>query len=293
MNKSVTEEWKDNIRKARENFMLWLDEHDAASWPAFFVFFTVITLGMLLNFMGFQPVFGMIAALAISGMFEAAIISWKLTSNRKRNDAKQNQLASWATWLSVGLSITMLIINLFRIGGEWFSPIAYGIVGAAAVVQVVFYIMYDNSNPDKALGREHSQAERVVIRKRQHADDVIAETEAELQIVRKIANELLQLRNDFADLPTEELEYVLEEARSKLLSQYSKGNRKIEVRTRHLSDINKDGVVGRQPTQAVTNTVIPPEPIQQHQVQPVEETPPLAEEMPTEREELPTDGQDF
>lgn len=244
-NKSYTQEFTDMLKGIWLGFVGFLDEYDAQSWPAFGVFFSVITLGMYMNFMGFRIVIGDFPAVMISLFFESAILAWKMTGNRKRNDAKQNQLSNTATWLSVLLAVAMLIVNLMRVGGEeQFDNIAYSIVGAAAMVQVIFYLFWDQANPDKKMNREHLQSERELNRKEHNANNVIGEVEADMKIVRKIATELNRLAKDYSDLPVEQLEYLLEEARTRLLNQYAKGKHDIEKATRGLADKNKDGKIG-------------------------------------------------
>lgn len=248
MNRSYTEQLKDNINNTWKAFVEWLDQHDAAGWPAFFVFLGVVTLGMVMNYIAFLPVIGTIPALTISVLFEVAIVAWKFTSNRGNNDAKQNQLTVWATWISVGLAISMLIVNLFRVGGENFDNLAYAIVGMAACVQVVFYLLFDNANADKKIEREKRQALRNIVRKRLNAKYVIGDAEADLTIVRYIANELRKLQQEFSDLPAGQLEVILERTRLKLLSEYARGRKDIAEETKGLADLNHDGRIGDAPT---------------------------------------------
>ena len=244
MDRSYTEQLRDNINRAWDSFVKWLDTHDAASWPAFFVFLGVVTLGMVMNYIAFLPVIGALPALIVSILFEVAIVAWKFTSNRRRNDKKQNQLSVGATWVSVALAISMLVVNLFRIGGEEnFNMLAYGIVGAAACAQVVFFLLFDNANPDKKMEREHNQGKRGILRKTRNANYVIGDAEADLRIVRYIATELRKLRGEFSDLPTGQLEVILNRARLKLLSEYSAGKDVAEA-TEGLADPNGDGIIG-------------------------------------------------
>jgi hypothetical protein len=247
MDRSYTEQLKDNINDIWKAFVEWLDQKDAASWPAFFVFLGVVTLGMVMNYIAFLPVIGSIPALIVSILFEVAIVAWKITSDRRRNDKKQNQLSVWATWSSVALAISMLVVNLFRIGGENFDNLAYGIVGAAACAQVVFYLLFDNANPDKSMEREHNQGQRGILRKTRNANYVIGDAAADLKIVRYIATELRKLQNEFSDLPTELQEVILNRARLKLLAEYAAGKDDIEKDTRKLVDLNRDGKIGADP----------------------------------------------
>ena len=248
--KSYTQELKDNIQNFWKGFMKWLDDHDSDGWPVLLVFFAVVTLGMYMSFDAFRLVVGDIPALLISVFFEASILAWKVTGSRKRNDAHQNQLANWATWLSVFLAVGMLIVNLFRVGGNKnFENIAYIIVGVAACTQVVFYLLFDQANPDKQMAREHSQANRELTRKQVKAKNVIGELESDVQIIRFIVQELQRISRESADLPMAQREYLLEAARKKLLAQYAEGKDDIDEATRGLADLNKDGRIGERPVQ--------------------------------------------
>lgn len=244
-NKSYTQEFKDGLKSFRDGVAKWLDDHDSASWPAFGVFLAVITVGLWFNIDAFAPVVGQIAAIGIGVFFEAAIVSWKATTSRKRNDAKQNQIAYWALWLSVILALSMLVVNLFRIGGEQgFETTAYVIVGIAAFVQVVGFLVYDQANPDKSMTREHSQNEREMLRKDRQADYVIAEVRSDARIIRRIGDELKTIRFENSDLPPELMEPLLEAARQKLLKDYANGSETVEKATRSMADVNGDGRIG-------------------------------------------------
>lgn len=253
-NKSYTDEIKDGILSKWKMIQDFADEHDFQSMPAFLIFFAVITVGMIFNVEAFQSVVGRFASVSIAVFFEVSILAWKSVTSRKRNDAKQNQLSYWALWLSVILAISMLTVNLFRIGGEkTFEYIAYAIVGIAATVQVVFYLLFDQANPDKKMIRQFSQEDRDILRGNQEADGVILRTESRMKIVRKIATELRRLQNEFSDLPQVQLEYLLENARKELLSQYARGDQSIDKETNGLADVNGDGVIGK-----ATSSQIPP-----------------------------------
>jgi len=205
---------------------------------------------MVLNYIAFKEIIGDLPAMVISGLFEVAIIAWKFTTSRRKNDAKQNQLATWAVWLSVALAVTMLFVNLFRVGGDThFETLAYSIVGIAAIVQVVFYLMYDGANPDKKMVREHAQAQRELARKRSNARNVVEEVEADMQIVRYIRDELNALAKTNSDLPTPQLEYLLENARQKLLAEYAGGKADVANATKGFADLDGDGKIGNKPVQ--------------------------------------------
>lgn len=243
--KSYTEEIKDNVKSTYKNILAWLEQHDSEAWPSFWIFLAVVTIGMVFNIDAFTPVVGQFAAIGIGLFFEAAIIAWKSTTSRKRNDSKQSQIAYWALWLSVLLAISMLIVNLFRIGGEQgFENLAYIIVGTAAGVQVVFYLIFDGANPDKTMTREHSQNEREILRKQRKAGFTISEVESDALIIEMIGTKLDEIRRKFSHLPTELLEPLLETARKNLLKEYSSDNKTVEAATRPMADLNGDGRIG-------------------------------------------------
>ena len=225
----------------------FLEKYDAEAWPAFFVFLIVVTLGMILNFIAFRPIIGERPAAVISGVFEFAIVAWKIKTNRKKNNVSQNETANWATWISVALAITMLTVNLFRIGEAKFETVAYIIVGITASIQVIFYLVFDQQDPDKKMKRDFSQDARGLVRENQKATNVITRTETRMKIVRKIATELQRLNVEYSDLPTEQREHLLEIARKELLDQYAAGDAEVDNATAGLVDLNNDGKIGNQP----------------------------------------------
>lgn len=293
-NKSYFQEAKDNARENWRGFIKFLDEYDAEGWPAFGVFFAVVTLGMFMAFQGFRGVVGDFPAALISLFFEAAILAWKMTTNRKRNDAHQNDISNWATWLSVITAVAMLVVNLFRVGGsQGFESIAYIIVGIAASVQVVAYLLFTQADPDKQMAREHSQAGRELSRKQIKAKNVIGELESDVGIIRYIVQELQRIADESIDLPIAQREYLLEAARKKLLAQYAEGKDDIARATRGLADLNKDGHIGMESSKSVFKTH---ELGNARDLEKLKELPvdvlfdePLAEEKPTE---LPTVAND-
>ena len=243
--KSYFQEAKENARDTWKGFIKFLDQYDAEGWPAFGVFFAVVSLGMVMAFQGFRDVVGDFPAAMISLFFEAAILACKMTTNRKRNDAHQNDISNWATWLSVITAVGMLVVNLFRVGGQaGFESIAYIIVGVAASIQVVAYLLFTQADPDKQMAREHSQAGRELSRKQVKAKNVIGELETDVQIIRYIVTELQRIANESLDLPNSTREYLLEAARTKLLAQYASGKDDIARATAGLADLNKDGRIG-------------------------------------------------
>lgn len=257
----------------------WLDDRDSEGWAAFAVFFAVITLGMYMNFVAFRGVIGDIPALMISLLFESSILAWKITSNRRRNDARQNRYTNWATWLSVLLAVGMLVVNMFRVGGETnFEYTAYIIVGVAALVQVLFYLFFSQADQDRQLIREHNQMGRELTRKQVKARNVIGELETDVQIIRYIVQELQRIDTESSDLPLAQREYLLEAARQKLLAQYAGGKTDVSRATAGLADLNKDGFISMEPAKKPVFL----DPPAQVEALPTQELPTEIEEPPTE-----------
>lgn len=246
--KSYYEEAQDFLSNVNNSIIRFLEEHDSESWWAFGAFFAVITFGMFMNYDAFHLIIGVIPALIVSLFFEYAILAWKITSDRKRNDKKQNQLSNTATWISVIAAAIMIVVNLFRVGGsENFESTAYIIVGIAALTQVVFYLLFTQADPDKQITREHGQQKRNLSRREQYSRNVIGELKSDMDIVRFITQELVKIQEETRDLPLAVRENLLESARQKLLAQFAKGKDDVEKITAPLADLNRDGVIG-QPT---------------------------------------------
>lgn len=250
-NRSYTQEAKDTVLQTWNKFLAFLDKYDSDSWAAFGAFFAVVTFGMFLNFDAFRKIIGDIPSALISIFFEYSILAWKMTANRKRNDAKQNQISNTATWLSVVTAICMLVVNMFRIGGnEGFESTAYIIVGIAALIQVVSYLLFTQADPDKQIVRDHGQQKRELLRRQQNSNNVIDELQSDMQIVRFITNALKKVEFETRDLPNDVRENLIEAARVRLLAQFSAGEEVNKI-TAPLADLNKDGQIGKfkiQPT---------------------------------------------
>lgn len=243
-NKGYGEEAKDWFNKVRSGIVKWLDDHDSQTWPAFLLFFIVVTAGMIFNVDAFSPVVGFIPSVAIGGFFEYAILAWKLTTNRTRNDAKQSQIAYAALWLSVVLALAMLVVNMFRIGGEQgFEIIAYTIVGITAGVQLVGFLLYDGADPDKAMNRDHSQNQRGSLRKRREADQKISELEDDARILEMVGDKVSEVRRKYAHLPPELLEPLLKKTTDTLLAGYEVSPN-VQNQAAQMADVNKDGKIG-------------------------------------------------
>lgn len=253
MNKEFTPAF-DKMRKSIAKFM---EDYDVESWPMFLIFVVVVTLGMSLNFIAMRKAIGDLSALLVSGLFEFGILGWKWGGNRKRNNDVQKETIQYATNISVGLAVIMLVINLFRATIEKSISIdltsstsfngweiaAYITIGLAALTHVIAYLRFDNNDDVKEYNRRNKSAQYAITQRSQEADDVIANTEADLKIIDKIQNELGKLASTYQHLPVTQLEIVLENARQALLAKY-KASPLVIAATAGLADVNKDNVIG-------------------------------------------------
>ncbi len=252
-----TKKVSEQIRDSWNNFTT---RYDFGALPAFMIFLVVVTLGMLLNYISMRATIGQPAALLVSGLFEFGILGWKWTSGRKRNNDKQIELVNWATWLSVLLAVFMLVINLFRTTIEQsvkaeLSPgatfngwqiAAYITIGLAALVHIVFYLSFDQNDTDKEYARKNKRSENEIRQRSRLADDLIKNTDADLNIIEKITVELEKLRVRYQKLPHAQLEGVLEDARQALLKEYA-ASPLVVAATAGIPDLDHSGAVGDEP----------------------------------------------
>lgn len=238
----------------------FVNKYDLGSLPAFGIFFVVVTLGMILNFLAMRRAIGDLSAGLVSCLFEFGILGWKWTSNRKQNNDTQAQIIEVATWISVGLAVAMLVINLFRTTIEkaitadvgsgatmngW-EVTAYIVIGLAALVHIVAYLLFDSNDADKQYKRENKRKDNDIRQRGQRADDTIRQTESDLRIIQKITVELNRLRELYSTLPNDQLEIVLENSRVELLDQYQ-ASELVKKATAALPDLNKDNMIGSVP----------------------------------------------
>jgi len=244
----------------------WASQFDFGSWPAFLMFMVVTTLGVMLNYLVMSDIVGKISALLVALLFEAGIISWKLTSWRKKNSDAQDEIANASTWISVVLATAMLIVNLFRaeiqslqlvasdkLEFDGWTVAAFSIIGIAALVHVVSYLLFDGNDEDKSNARKNVREQRKLTQQKVEAANALANTEQKLKIVELIANELDRLQKKYAHLPNEQLEFVLEEARQNMLAMYN-ATKEVDEKTKALADVNGDGKIANTPVLKTANT---------------------------------------
>ncbi len=246
--------------RASETINRFVNAFDLEALPMFTVFLIVVTLGMVLNFLAMRQQIGDYPALLVSGLFEFSILGWKWGASRKKNNDTQLEIILWATWISVTLSVIMLTVNLFRtkiettitadIGAgatmNGWEIAAYIIIGCAALTDIIAYLAFDQNDTDKEYVRINKRKEYDIAQRKRTTDDTIRNTEADLQIVKTITQELARLRDIYHTLPTPQLELILENARLELLSQY-KASKLVDAATKGLADIDKDDKIAGTP----------------------------------------------
>jgi hypothetical protein len=176
-------------------------------------------------------------------MFEIGILAWKFQGHRIKNSAAQKQIVGWAIWLSAVLAFSMLVATLTEsIDWRW-------VVAVAAAVHIVCYLLFDQNDDIRENMRKNAMAMEGISQKNKNADYAIQEAEADLKIIDKITTELTRLRRQYGHLPIDELEFVLETYRSRLLLEY-KASVTVDKATKKLSDVDGNGKVNKMPQNA-------------------------------------------
>lgn len=241
MNKTITQKVGENIRGAlntiRVSLSRFSDEYDIASTPSFFIFMAVVTAGVVINYLYLSQQVGSVEAAAISALFEIGIFAWKVQGHRVKNSIAQQQIVNAATWLSTLLALLMLIASLTE-RFEW-GPVVVG----AALVHIVGYLLFDQNDVIRANKRSNKMEDEDIVQKNIQSDHAIKKAEADLRIIHKITAELTRLRREYSHLPVNELEFVLEETRTRLLKEY-KASGSVDEATKAQSDVNGDNMVG-------------------------------------------------
>lgn len=237
MNKGLFDKARSAINNTIEKIRAFLDDYDFASLPSFLLFMVVVTAGMTVNYFsltaqGIPP----FEAFAISMLFEAGIAAWKFQGHRVKNSKAQADAVNIALWVSVTLAGCMLVASLNNKSWGW-------IVAAAAVAHVVFYLIFDANDDIRNNRRENKAADHRIEQKNITAENAIRQAEADLKIIDKITQELSRLHRDFGHLPVQELEFVLEAYRNRLLAEYN-ASETVQNATKGLADLNKDGKIG-------------------------------------------------
>ena len=244
MNKNLTDIFfssvKNAMRNTRNSIAKFSEEYDIASTPSFFIFMIVVTAGLAVNYFYLFPKVGQVEAAAISLLFEIGIFAWKLQGHRVKNSAAQAQVVNWATWLSTALAFMMLVSSLTeRFSWGW-------IVAVTALAHVVSYLIFDQNDTIRNNRRNNQSAMENINQREIQASNAIKEAEADLKIIHKITTELTRLRNQYGHLPVNELEFVLEATRTRLLLEY-KASSGVDNATKSQSDVNGDGRIGNRP----------------------------------------------
>jgi len=252
MNKTLTDKLFGGIQSFWQNLSnntgKFIEQYDIASMPSFVMFTIVVTAGLTVNYFFLAPIVGSIEAGAISLMFEIGILAWKFQGHRIKNSASQKQIVGWAMWLSAGLAFSMLIATLTEsLDWRW-------VVAIAAAVHIVCYLLFDQNDDIRENMRKNAMAMEGINQKNKNADYAIQEAEADLKIIDKITTELTRLRNQYGHLPIDELEFVLETYRARLLVEY-KASVSVDKATKKLSDVDGNGRVNKAPQNAPRQAV--------------------------------------
>lgn len=242
MDKSLWSQFSDGFSKSvgglKNLIVKVFDDYDLASLPAFFAFMIVVTAGLSVNYFFLLKFMDWREALAVSMLFEVGILAWKFQGHRVKNSTAQSNICTIGTWLSTIFAGLMLFSSLSGKQNYW-----GWIVGGAAITHVVSFLIFDANDTIRNNKRKNRSANERVKQKEIETDNALSEAEADLKIIRRITQELTSLRRNNMDLPTEELEFVLDATRTRLLKEY-KASANVQEATKGLADVNGDGVIG-------------------------------------------------
>ena len=256
MNKRLSTKFTDGIRetlaRAKSNFSQMFEDYDMAATPAFVIFMLVVTAGLTVNYYFLAPKVGTIEAIAVSLLFEIGIGAWKFQSHRTKNSEAQDEIVNWAKWLSALFAFLMLVSSLTeKISWGW-------VVAGASVTHVICYLLFDQNDEIRNNKRKNRMANERQNQKKINSNNAIKEAETDLEIIHKIVQDLDKLRAQYKHLPNDELEFVLEETRTRLLKEY-KASDSVGKATAKAADVNKDGKIGgAQLTRSFAQTVDAP-----------------------------------
>lgn len=225
------------VRSAQNGVKKFFEEYDIASLPAFVIFMVVVTAGMAVNYFFLVTLVQPIEAFSISMLFELGIFGWKLQSHRIKNSDAQDEIVNWVMWISTILAFAMLFSSLT--GANYWG----WIVAAAAVTHVVGFLLFDQNDDIRNNKRSNRMALERITQKQTNSTNAIQEAEADLKIINKITMEISRLRQTYSHLPKNELEFVLETTRTRLLVEY-KASANVDQATQSQSDIDGDGMIG-------------------------------------------------
>lgn len=197
---------------------------DVRSWPAFFMFLIVLTAAGGLNYIGLLPIVGeyTFVAVAIAAFFGIGVLSWHIVESRTDDSEDQELVAQVVKWTNAVLDGILLIVNLFRADGGNGDIIAFIIIGLSAASHVVGYLMWTQFDEGREIRRQGERGLKSVSRKRQSADNVIAEAEAELSLHKWVMDEERRLRTAYKELPAEQVNGIVSRMRNDAYAKFAK-----------------------------------------------------------------------
>jgi hypothetical protein len=198
---------------------------DAKSWPAFFMFAVVLAAAGGLNYVTMAPIVGSYIAIAIACFFGIGVLSWHIVESRTDDSEEQEGMAQFAKWLNVILDGILLILNLFRaeLGQVWNLNLwAFIIIGASAASHVVFFLLWTQSDPRRAIKKEGERALSGIDRQKQRATNAINFASAKLEFEKWVIDEGTRLRELYASLPTAKVNEIVKKMEDDARKQFEK-----------------------------------------------------------------------
>ena len=185
---------------------------DAKSWPAFFMFAVVLAAAGGLNYISMSPIVGDFIAIAIALFFGVGVLSWHIVESRTDDSEEQEGMAQVAKWLNVVLDGVLLVVNLFRVDLNKYANldmIAFLIIGLSAASHVVFFLLWTQNDPRRAIRKEGERALNKIARKTQRATNAINLANENLKFEKWLIDEGNALREKYAALPSQKVEAIV------------------------------------------------------------------------------------
>jgi len=199
-------------------FKEFIRKIDPKSWPATFMFFVVMVAAGGLNYMGLQPIYGGLVAVAIAMFFGVGVVSWHIVESRTDDSEYQEDVAKYAKWGNVVLDFALIVVNLARGEIRYDAPgastlgldiTASVIIGASALSHIVCYLLWTENDPRRAARKEHERNVHRITRTEQAVQDAASEAAKKLAAVEQISIKEAELRKQYKDLPPAQVDTIV------------------------------------------------------------------------------------
>lgn len=222
-----------NTPRGRHRFAsIWttVRSFDIRTWVVILMMVLVLTVMMALNAQAWATFLPVWIAYALSIFMEVGALAWKFANERPDNSDDQQKLTDFLVWMNIILATILMIINLVRnalhnglevTGVTGWDYAAFAMVAGSAfghIAGALLFRQWDEGLQNKrTIAKQYSQAKFDKAR----AEGILEDTQNRLEIRSKIASKLSELRQQYKDLPANELEALLKDAQDALEIEFS------------------------------------------------------------------------